>query len=122
MPAGREAGLINRDFAPQAYYFSVALWSTQFNQLYRQVLAGLAAIHFEALLAALAGLTLLGAACGWLFRRGRQPERVAAASCTLAQGWVLIGVQVLLLFGFQAICGYVYQQLALPEPPRLWRG
>ena len=30
---------VNRDFAPVAYYFDIALWSTQFNGSYREVFA-----------------------------------------------------------------------------------
>ena len=36
----------NRDFAPVAYYFDVALWSTRFNTAYRRVFQTMAAVRF----------------------------------------------------------------------------
>jgi len=43
----------------------------------------------------------------------KRRARTAAACCTAAMGFTLIGLEMLLLLGFQAIYGYVYQQLAV---------
>lgn len=104
----RPATPLNRDFTPVAYYFDVALWSSQFNPGYRRLFRGLADIPFAALAAAVA--ILLAALVGWCGRARRQR---AAGFCTAATGFNMIGLEMLLLLGFQAVYGYVYQQLAV---------
>jgi len=95
---------INRDFAPIAYYFDLTLWSARFGGLYRGLLEHAGQVPFWALaIAALAAL----AALVWFARPS------PAALCAGVTGFTMIGVEILLLLGFQAIYGYVYQQLAL---------
>jgi len=95
---------VNRDFAPIAYYFDLTLWSARFGGLYRAVLERAGQVPFGALsVSALAALTALV----WFARP------TAAALSTGVTGFTMIGVEILLLLGFQAIYGYVYQQLAL---------
>ncbi len=103
----------NRDFAPIAYYFDVALWSTKFNGAYRRVFQTMAGIRFGPLAAGLA-LALLGLVgfVGWVSGAGNR-TRVNAGFCAAAMGFTLIGLELLLLLAFQAIYGYVYQQLAI---------
>ena len=104
---------VNRDFAPIAYYFNVALWSTQFNRGYRQVFQSLAEAKFGGIAAAVGLLLLaLAALLRWLPRKERRP-RASAGYCVTAMGFTLIGLEMLLLLGFQAIYGYVYHQLAI---------
>lgn len=95
---------VNRDFAPIAYYFDLTLWSARFGGLYRALLEYAGQVPFWALciaaLAALAGLI-------------RVMRPTPAALCAGVTGFTMIGVEILLLLGFQAIYGYVYQQLAL---------
>jgi spermidine synthase len=118
---------VNRDFAPIAYYFDVALWSSRFHQRYRQWFESIAAIRFSVLMLWLViALSTLTALTWWWSRaKGSGPKRsdlsppherrrkIAAASCVAAMGFTLIGLEILLLLGFQAIYGYVYHQLAL---------
>ena len=103
---------VNRDFAPVAYYFDIALWSTQFNGRYRKVFAGTARVRFRWILSGLTALVVIG-----LFilaaLRPKKLHRVSVAGCVGAMGFTLMALEVLLLLGFQAIYGYVYQQLAL---------
>jgi len=98
---------INRDLAPIAYYFDVALWSSQFHQGYRRLFQTLAEIRFVPLAAVLAILLTAFVAVA-----GRRPQ-LAAASCTTATGFTMLGLEMLLLLAFQALHGYVYQQLAV---------
>ncbi len=103
----------NRDFAPIAYYFNVALWSTRFNSAYRRVFQTMAAVRFGPLATCLA-LALFGLVA--LLRWLPAPEnrsRACAGLCVAAMGFTLIGLEMLLLLAFQAIYGYVYQQLAI---------
>jgi spermidine synthase len=103
----------NRDFAPIAYYFDVALWSTRFNRAYRRVFQTMAAVRFGPLATALAlgFLGLVGLVRGLSAAQNR--SRASAGFCVAAMGFTLIGLEMLLLLAFQAIYGYVYQQLAI---------
>lgn len=101
---------VNRDFAPIAYYFDVTLWSTQFNQAYRVAFSAIAGVKFSHVL-----LTLL--ACGAILfamvvRRAKR-RRATAAMCVTGSGFTVMAAEVMLLFGVQAIYGYVYYHLAL---------
>ncbi len=104
---------MNRDFAPLAYYFDVALWSTRFNVGYRRVFETMAAVPFSRLLTGLA-VALFGVVglLRWLPAPGYR-SRASAGFCVAAMGFTLIGLEMLLLLAFQAIYGYVYQQLAV---------
>ena len=103
----------NRDFTPVAYFFDVALWSTRFSRIYRQLFQALGHLHFGPLVAAL-GLALFGVAaflCWMPTSEGR--FRRTAGFCVVTMGFTLISLEMLLLLAFQAIYGYVYQQLAI---------
>jgi spermidine synthase len=104
---------VNRDFAPVAYYFDVALWSSRFNQGYRRLFRTLARVDFASVAMGTA-LLLFGLILSGLFltRTNRRLE-LTAAGCTTAMGFSMMGLEILLLLGFQAIYGYVYQQLAI---------
>jgi len=114
---------VNRDFAPIAYYFDVALWSARFHAESRRWFEALAHTNFATLLGGVAvALTVLTASAlglrGWrrrdhLLARLDSRMRFAAASCVAAMGFTLMGLEVLILLGFQAIYGYVYHQLAI---------
>jgi spermidine synthase len=134
---------VNRDFAPVAYYFDVTLWSARFHRATARYFGALAAIDFWKVLAgvavglaALSGILLsvvavydrrrelLSVAPGLSptdavpGRGGQVPaaatrRRITAGFCVAAMGFTLIGLEVLLLLGFQAIYGYVYHQLAI---------
>ena len=96
---------VNRDFAPIAYYFDTVLWSSQFEPA--AVFRRMAGLPFGWLAGAVA---LLAAAVAVPLRR-----RVAAIAgySVVAMGFTLIGLELLILLGFQATHGYVYQQLAI---------
>ncbi len=104
---------VNRDFFPIAYYFDVALWSGQFSQGYRHVLQRIAQISFfRVTIGSGVVLLILAAALFWLPTRDHRAS-AGAGFCVAAMGFTQIGLEVLLLLGFQAIYGYVYHQLAI---------
>jgi len=109
----RAATPVNRDFTPVAYYFDVALWSGRFDRRYRQVFQSVAGVSFRSV-AAGAGLLLfaLAGGLGW-FAQGNRRTQAAAGFAVAATGFTLMGLEVLVLLGFQAIYGYVYHQLAI---------
>jgi spermidine synthase len=103
---------VNRDFAPVAYYFDIALWSGQFNGSYREAFASMARIRFRWIVSGLTALLAIGILMVALFR-AKELHFASVAGCVGAMGFTLMALEVLLLLGFQAIYGYVYQQLAL---------
>ncbi len=104
---------VNRDFTPIAYYFDVALWSKRFAPGYRGVFQSVAKMPFGRLaLGTAVALILLAGSVVWVPRRERR-QRAAAGFCVAATGFTLMALELLLLLGFQAIYGYVYQQLAI---------
>lgn len=89
---------VNRDFAPVAYYFDAVLWSARFHRPYGDWLGALAA-----------GVAAIFGVFG--LRAGK--TRARAGLCVGAMGFTMIGLEMMLLLGFQAIYGYVYHQLAI---------
>ena len=118
---------INRDFTPIAYYFDVVLWSSHFHSYWRAFLEHLAGLRFKAVAGGVVfGLLALGLAValyertrggGAPIRSGQVPRplrhNATVGFCVAAMGFTLLGLEVLLLLGFQALYGYVYQQLAI---------
>ena len=98
---------VNRDFAPVAYYFNLAFWSGRFGSRYGDAFRRLAGVDYRTALAVLAELLGLAAILG------RRRARAQAACATAAMGFTMIGLEILLLLGFQAIYGSLYQQLAI---------
>jgi spermidine synthase len=84
---------LNMDFAPIACYLDAALWSSRFPGWDR----GFPLLAAGALLALVVFLVA-----------GPTP-----AAAVAAMGFTQIGLEMILLLGFQAVYGYVYQQLAV---------
>jgi spermidine synthase len=108
LAASHGPAAVNRDFSPIAYYYDTTLWAAQFHPVYRRVFDFLARIPFGgiawslfAVLAVLAALSVRGG------------PRAGAMFSAGAMGFCLMGLEILLLLGFQAVYGYVYQQLAI---------
>jgi len=99
-----EATPLNRDFAPVACYYELAQWSARFGGFWHTALEAGGRIPFWA---AAAMFVVLFGAVPLAFRAS------AAAVATVATGFAMMGIETLLLVGFQALYGYVYQHLAL---------
>ncbi|MGB7758537.1 MAG: spermidine synthase [Bryobacteraceae bacterium] len=118
---------VNRDFAPVAYYFDVALWSSQFNQGYRGLFRAMAGVRFGSMLVTVGvalALLVVGASVWTTTKNVRRTAdtarrnacatgRFTAGFCTASTGFATIGLEMLLLLAFQAVYGYVYRQLAV---------
>jgi spermidine synthase len=104
---------VNRDFAPIAYYFDVALWSTRFHQVYRPLFQALAQAPFGAVAGGTALLLFAAALFTHRLPAKESRARASAGFCMAAMGLTLIGMEILLLLAFQAVYGYVYHQLAI---------
>ena len=104
---------VNRDARPVAYYFDVALWSSQFHPRYRAAFGVLARVGFGTA-AGIAGVLALFVAAACRLLPGRERRlRASAGFCTVSMGFAAIGLEILLLLGFQSAYGYVYSYLAL---------
>ncbi len=103
---------LNRDFSPVAYYFDTVLWSTRFGPGASLWLERLENVSFGWVLAT-AVLAALGLAAFLRFLPARLHSRLAAGYSAAALGFTLIGLEILLLMGFQALYGYVYYELAI---------
>ncbi|HWR14053.1 MAG TPA: fused MFS/spermidine synthase [Terriglobales bacterium] len=101
-----ETTRINRDFVPIAYFFNIELWSTQFNSRYRDAFNTIAKIPFAAVIWAIFALLLISAVTN-------SSRRVAAGYSVAMMGLTLMVLEILLLLGFQAVYGYVFNELAL---------
>jgi len=109
---------VNRDFTPVAYYFDVALWSAPFRQDSARWFERLAGMSFKRLFAAV--MVLLAVVVPVLRwwpgrRRGKAAARArrSAAFAVAVVGFTELGLEILLLLGFQALYGYVYQELTI---------
>jgi len=98
---------LNRDFSPVAYYFDAVLWSARFGRGSVPWMKWLGEVGFGGFLGATGVMAL---ALVLLVRR--RPKATAALSVAV-MGLTMIGLEILLLLGFQAIYGYVYDQLAI---------
>jgi spermidine synthase len=95
---------VNRDLTPIAYYFDLTRWSARFGNLQSNLLLRAGRVPFWA-------IALTGAMALALFAVLLRPP--PPAFCAGATGFTVIGVEVVLLIGFQALYGYVYHQVAL---------
>ena len=102
---------LNRDLAPIAYYFDVALWSSQFDERYRSVFAYMARVQYRWIVLVLGALLATGILVTGVSQG--QYRQASVAACVGTMGFTLMALEVLLLLGFQAIYGYVYRQLAV---------
>ncbi len=107
---------VNRDFSPVAYYFDVALWSAPFHPAAARWIESLAGMSFKRLflgtMLALAALVPLL----WMWPAEDKPAARTRRSAGLAVavvGFTELGLEILLLLGFQALYGYVYHELTI---------
>ena len=109
---------VNRDFAPVAYYFDVALWSAPFHQTSARWVESLASMSFYRFF--VATMLLLAALIPllWLWPASREDKSAArarrsAAFAVAVVGFTELGLEILLLLGFQALYGYIYHELTI---------
>jgi len=91
----------------------VLLWSAQFKSGYAEWFRAAERVNFLGVAWVLAMAGIVGAGLvGFLPGHGRR-ERGAAGACVAATGFTMMGFQIFLLLGFQAVYGYVYTELAI---------
>lgn len=109
---------VNHDFVPVAYYFDVALWSAPYHPGSSHWFKVLAAIRFRTLAACVLGSMMGLAPLIWLWpaEAGGKPivrARRSAVFAVAAMGFTELGLEIFLLLGFQALYGYIYQELTI---------
>jgi spermidine synthase len=98
---------LNRDFRPISSYYDFVLWSSQFGSGLQQMLAALEQATVGRVLAALGAVVLLLAVFRFAIRRLRVPLVVGLL------GFSGIVCELLLVFGFQILYGYVYHLIGV---------
>jgi len=104
---------VNRDFQPIAYYLNIVLWTTQFNPSHAGWFSAAARVDPSRVTPWLLAALLLAAILVAFVPARRELAPAAALFSVAATGFTLMALQVFLLLAFQAIYGYVYQQLAI---------
>jgi spermidine synthase len=106
MVKGGEGNGLNTDLNPLAYFFDLRLWGFQYSPEAPRILGALTARNVWLVLAA---VCLLGVAAG--LRRGSL--RVRVLNSVAIFGFTGISLEILLVFSFQVLFGYVYAKLGL---------
>ncbi|MFB3905127.1 MAG: hypothetical protein ACE15E_16885 [Acidobacteriota bacterium] len=109
---GGPATPVNRDFAPIAYYLEFIVWSSIFGETYHWLFTRFTQISYWLICVAAVVVVMLPLLLGRLAKTRNGPSR-AIECCVGAMGLTMLGLQVVLLLGFQASYGFLYQQLGL---------
>jgi hypothetical protein len=109
---------VNHDFAPVAYYFDVALWSSRYFPAAGRWIEAVAGVKFGHVLGAVGLVLTLLLPCLWLWPADGKQKHAARARRTAgfavaAMGFTELGLEILLLLGFQALYGYLYHELTV---------
>jgi spermidine synthase len=100
---------VNSDLRPVAVFHDLALWNAMYGPLTRTVLGLLSDLDLRLLAFPLVGVILFAAVIRERLRRSRRP--VYAALITTGLGGMVFSV--VNLYAFQALCGYLYQELGV---------
>jgi spermidine synthase len=102
-------GQINRDFAPISYFYNSVLWSSQFGEREARLFSSLSRLTPSWLLDMPLFLCLL---CFIIL--GLQKKKAFFLMTPLVVlGFTTIVTEILLIFSFQTIFGYLYQRIAI---------
>ncbi len=109
LETNKEAKL-NSDFYPAAYFYQTLFWQTKFSFLFAKILASLQQPLFWVL------VSLLLSAFGLLFV-WRKPSLLSTSNVAVLTvglgGLTLMAMEIILIFLFQTILGFVYSRIAL---------
>lgn len=102
---------VNTDFRPVAYHLQMRLWVRQFMP--RAELAWLDPLASRVIPGAAWGLVLVGIVAALLSGRRVAGRVIAVGAAIFLVGLLEMGVQLSVVFAFQAIAGYLYHQIGL---------
>lgn len=104
--AENETAKINSDFYPAAYFYQTLFWQTKFGFLFPKILAGLQSPGVWGVLGLLLVVVLFA-------RPGLANPMTAAVLAVGLGGLTLMATEIILLFLFQTVLGFVYSKIAL---------
>jgi len=108
MEAGRDA--INEDFKPLGVFYSLVFWNEQFSPGFNDIFRHSKAVS----LPLLGGILLLAFLMMFLFTsRHREPMKPALAMIIFSTGFAGMLFDLILIFAFQVLYGYVFYWLGL---------
>lgn len=103
-------GVDNTDFHPISYFYDIVLWSTQFSTSLRLFFNWFAKIN----LYWIAGLLIVLVFLHLLISKKRpQFANTAIPIAIMTTGYAGITLEIILLFGFQILYGYVYHRIGI---------
>ncbi len=102
---------VNTDFRPVAYHLQMRLWVRQFMP--RAELAWLDPLASRVIPGAAWALVLVGIVAALLPGRRGAGRAIAVGVAIFLVGLLEMGVQLAVVFAFQAIAGYLYHQIGL---------
>jgi len=101
---------LNRDLRPIAYFHALRLWTEAFQTMGRRLLQLARGLDLKVL--GLALVLLCGLLCAALLVHDR-PVRLAVPATRLLTGLSSFVFQMVLIFAFQSLYGYVYSRIAV---------
>ena len=104
--------LINNDFKPIAYFFNLIFWSSQFSPTYSSISQFINNVSFEMILLVIITLMLLLFIITGIKRNKQNTTHKITMAAVFIMGATLITLEIIILLGFQAKYGYLYQQMA----------
>jgi len=108
-----QPGIINRDFRPIGYFYSIILWLTYFKADLHALLKFLNQANIFSLILIFLLLIFLFLAGTHFSAKKQQNAKPTILLTIMTIGFTAISLEVLIILGFQAIYGYAYYQLAL---------
>lgn len=105
----RNGGEINRDMKPVAVYHDLALWNTMLHPQTRVFFGLLSQVNFWWVIISLGPVILALVIVGRKLVLGRVPIYLAV----FTTGFAGMTLSILMLYIFQAVCGYLYQELGV---------
>lgn len=98
-------GRLNTDLNPVGYYYNLVLWTTHFTEISREILKRAGWVKLEYLLWIPLSLFII------LFPFCRRGLACAVTTSIVTTGFSEIIFQLVIIFSFQALYGYVYYKL-----------
>lgn len=103
-------GVINRDFTPKGVYYGLAYWNAAFSPETATVYRTVGSIGILSIAAVLAGIAVLGAL---LAMKNRRIATAAVPAAVAATGFSGMLFDLLIIYAFQAIYGYVFSWIGI---------
>jgi len=103
-------GPTNTDFYPISYFYDMCFWSTQFYPQLREFFKGMAKINLYWICGLLGILVLIH-----LFISKKRPQfaHTAVTIAIMTTGYAGLTLEIILIFGFQVLYGYIYQRIGM---------